>query len=194
MHLKSNKHKRNNFSIIELLVVISIMAIMAGLGLQAVKTNPVNAAAQLVGGKLRLARDHAISTRSYIAVLFPSTNPTGLNDYKSASVMIAKVTKGLSYISYVKGTEWEFFPSASALNSTTTGLIDISSVPFPSKTDSTATIPAVIFKPSGALSNVNAVSLEVIHGSFKSGTLQLNNAGNKIKITVNKFTGKIRYQ
>lgn len=71
-------HSHNGFSLIELMVVIAIIAIIAGIGVPSFRTltldSRLNSTANQLLGALRLARSEAITLRSNITVCAANTS------------------------------------------------------------------------------------------------------------------------
>ncbi len=119
--VESKKKKRKparNFTLVELLSVMVIMAIIMGIGVAAFQNlstgSGVDGACRMVNAQLRLARQYAISNRQKVALIMPA-NQSGLpEEYKYASFRAAVVTSSGSntytWENWIPNTKWEFVP------------------------------------------------------------------------------------
>lgn len=153
------------FTLVELLVVVAIMGMLLVLALPAFETMGRRSLSTVSPGlisTLRLARQHAITHRQYVWVVFPdkdALNYTGaeVNMALRAYAVIAgdSDNKPAEYIS-----EWRYLPQGiyfnpdTALNNNVFKSYDSSGAtayfPFPNdKANKDHNLPAILFKPNG---------------------------------------------
>lgn len=156
------KPRREGFTLIEMLTVLVIVGIMVALALPAVtslmKSGGVSAASRHVSNMLGLARQLAITQRTYARVVFPYSDTTIQPDkwYRTYAVMTNRNTTVANGWGYV--TKWEYLPvgviftngpTAGSLNSPTS--LKREDLPFPA----TGSVPLrtlafIEFSPTGA--------------------------------------------
>ncbi len=121
------------FMLIEMLVVLVIVALIMGIAMPALtkltSSGGVDSAARMVAAQLRLARQHAVTRRKRVAVLFPSIDientgaagsyQTGswssdqkqwIQPYLNTSMRACYVDSSNQFLSWVSGTKWERLP------------------------------------------------------------------------------------
>jgi hypothetical protein len=85
------KRHKTNYTMVELLLVIAVVAMLMGLGVQGLRTvirgTGVAGGIRSVGNKLTLARTFAISSRQQIAVVFPGLIKGGAADLETPEIM-----------------------------------------------------------------------------------------------------------
>ncbi|MBN2641282.1 MAG: GspH/FimT family pseudopilin [Victivallales bacterium] len=169
-----------NYTLVEILVTLAIVGILLGISLPAYqkifKGNAVDAVARNIGSSLTLARSKAITSRNYVAVLFPddeSSDWVNFKTYKQPFRMIRMcyVTKDSSaspttyeFKSWVPGNEWIIFPETTSAYITTGHSSSpptppapplVKKVQIPDKSNPSTTvefdIKAVIFNPYGSI-------------------------------------------
>ncbi len=79
----------NNFTLLELLVVLGIMGILLGAGVASLsklsKGQAVNGAVQTISGQISLARSYAVSQNRYVAFILPDRSNSAIPDTDSKS-------------------------------------------------------------------------------------------------------------
>lgn len=159
--------QRKGFTLIELLVVIAIMGILAVIAvptLQTLTRKGVKTAVPALSSTMRLARQYAITHRTWVWVVFPDTDASL---YSGDPGQVVKALRAYAVIArdresgaleYV--TDWRYLPEGvyfdedetyksgvTVFNSYSTG--NETDFPFPGDADSDRSIPAVLFKPNG---------------------------------------------
>ena len=121
MQKRAYKRKRQ-FTLIELLIVVAIMAVLLGLTAPAftkiTRGKAVDAASRMVSSQLMLARAEAVSKRRSIAVILPGdkfNSPSDGNAYhygsfRSAWVKYDEGNSRYEFDGWVEGTTWTFLP------------------------------------------------------------------------------------
>ncbi len=129
--------KRKNFTLVELLVVMAIMALLFYMSMPAfeklVKGYGVDGAVQNCAAALKLARDKAITDKMYVALLLPHRDAPGTgslpSDYIHRSYRMCYVdenystsesasraaSKTFTFVSWVPGSNWEFVPTGTTI-------------------------------------------------------------------------------
>jgi Tfp pilus assembly protein FimT len=94
---------KNFFSLIELLLVVGIMALLMGISLPAfskmVRGSGTKLTTRNIVAKVNAARSYAITTRSNVAILFPSDGVSNANFYYT-HYRVCKV--------YKDGSNWKW--------------------------------------------------------------------------------------
>jgi len=173
---KETLMKRNNFTLIELMVVVGVMGLLMAISMpqftKLIAGNKLNRATSKLGSALSYARTHAISKRREVTVrIFTATGGSVVKAYR---VEYLNKSDGKVY-DLDSGKEVGANVSAAASNTVDCKLID-GPVKF------SAAI-ACTFKPSGKLST----------GAFTVNVVNTKDATDKNTITVNQFTGKVTY-
>ncbi|MBX7259299.1 MAG: GspH/FimT family pseudopilin [Candidatus Hydrogenedentes bacterium] len=163
-----NRQQCWGFTLLELLVVIGIMALLLAVGIPAFESfskRSLNSASPGLMSTLRLARQHAITHRRYVWVVFPDAGPSqgGVLSYQGSEVEHA-----LRSYAVIEGdennlpneyiTDWKYLPqgiyfdaqlpaSSSIFNSYNAATVNY---PFPdSQSPKNHNIPAIEFRPNG---------------------------------------------
>ncbi len=115
------KHKKSNFTLIELLAVVAISAILLGLSIPAFNTmirgTGVDAAARIIGSELNAVRSAAITNLRWVALIIPIRRvPADYlhRAYRPCYVTQRGTNKG-TFQEWVPDTKWEFLPTGTAV-------------------------------------------------------------------------------
>ncbi len=161
---------RSGFTLLELLIVIGIMALLMAMALPAFENlskRGLTSAAPALMSTLRLARQHAITTRKYVWVVFPDIGSGGAQG-GALAYSGSQVEKALRSYAVIEGdannkpsqyiTDWKFLPQgmyfenkggSDVLKSYDT-LGSTAYYPFPNSTSSSNyNMPAIQFRPNG---------------------------------------------
>ena len=162
--------RRGGFTLLELLIVVGIMGLILAVGMPAFESfskRSLNSASPGLMSTLRLARQHAITHRKYVWVVFPdSGNMGGVLSYQGGEVELA-----LRSYAVIEGndnnqpaeyiTDWKRLPqgiyfddklskSNSVFNSCDAGGSTTTYYPFPNSTStSNHNMPAIQYRPDG---------------------------------------------
>lgn len=212
--MRHSRHKTRRFSLIEILVVVSITFLLMMLALPAFEKitvgTGVDAAARAVGAQLRLARQYAITNRQYVAVLLPAQNFDDTNSryvsFRTCIVDNPGSDPTASFDSWIPNTKWEFVPSGGVLaqlRHQSAGGYDTLQTPpadVPGKrvdnvdNDSGEdNIRAIIFAPTGKVLG-NTQILIVAEGANTGGALLIRNDDNTINLIIDTYTGRVSYE
>jgi len=203
---KTVKQPKNlaHFTLIELLTVIAIMMIVMAIALPSLTTmmagGGVTAASREISSQLSMARQYAIANRKYIALVMPKEPIAGeptLKPYKSFRHAI--VDKNYKFISWVPDTKWEDLPKGAVIAQ----VDDKNGYNPPPAGDSTSSgffithpsgnVRAVVFRPSGTVPGSHK-KITVLEGAYDAGSLVIDSSEDAITISVNPFTGNIKYE
>ncbi|MGA2222503.1 MAG: prepilin-type N-terminal cleavage/methylation domain-containing protein [Verrucomicrobiia bacterium] len=117
---------QSGFTLVELISVLVILAILLSIALPTVtnlaKANAVSSAARQVSNTLNLARQYAITHRTYARVVFPYSG-TGSQPnmwYCTYAVMTNSVTS--NPLGWIPVTKWEYLPTGAVFLNNATGI------------------------------------------------------------------------
>jgi prepilin-type N-terminal cleavage/methylation domain-containing protein len=216
--------RTKGFTLIEMLTVIVIVGIVLGITIPAVtnlmKSGGLNAASREVSNTLGLARQLAITQRTYARVVFPySATPVAQRDmwYRTYAVMTNRVNTAAANWRYASKWEylpigvtfWDFVPAvgqpaSGALDDVGVSLNDQPGLPFPdAKPGNIGRLAYIEFGPTGAATPVPPASttpsiLTLTEGFVSSGKptpTSKNTSGGLLNvgtITVNSLVGRIQ--
>ena len=201
--LKGRRSASQPFSLIELLVVMGVMVILLGLAAPAFNKIALGsgppAAVRQISSTLRQARQLAIAQRTYVAVIFPDDQNdfSDSNDKPFQSLHVCtKYQDSAPRYKFAEGTKWIYLPQGAVLEENFTSAnfldIDIDADGSGPSNNTYNSVPAVVFKPSGAL-NHSYIQFDVIEGAY-DGSHIARNTENKFTITINRFTGRVRVE
>jgi prepilin-type N-terminal cleavage/methylation domain-containing protein len=171
-HQRSDvRSQRKGFTLLELLIVIGIMGLMLAVGIPAFESfskRSMNSASPALMSTLRLARQHAITHRRYVWVVFPDAGSGngqgGVLNYNDEEVELA-----LRSFAVIEGdinnqpdeyiTEWKYLPQGIYFDDKLTKSNSVfksydsggttAYYPFPNSTSSDQNMPAIQFRPNG---------------------------------------------
>lgn len=202
------KRFRNNYTLIEILVVLGIMAILTAIGTAGIRgltgSAGVTGAVRNLSSQLSMGRSYAVSHNRYVAVLFPDDKITSdkdkLKDYPFRQSRLCYVDSSYKFQQWIPESTWQHWPKGVAVciadNEETVTGVDISV----SSGVVTKDLSAVIYKPSGTLVNVGSnsdVEILIFPASGKISTtawkFTQENRDAGWTTTINPFTGKASY-
>ncbi len=174
------------FTLTELLVVMMIMGIMMGLVLapfgKLLSGSGVDAGARMLSAQLRLARQYAITQRKKVAVVMPGNE--GPEDGRFTSLAVYQDDSGTW--NPVQNTKREFLPAGSAIDPAPAQNVTVGATTYSR---------SVIFKATGALFGSGGdVTISVVEGFFNGTAVTTKNASNKLDITINQYTGRVKIE
>jgi len=168
------RRRTNGFTLVEMLTVLVIVGILIGLAIPAVtslmSSGGVSAAAREVANTLSLARQVAITQRTYARVVFPYWQTGTRPDmwYHTYAVMTNRSNSASATTSWAYLTKWEYLPlgavfldtthlpgppasSPGALGDNVNSLNDqLMSFPIPNNLGNQGTLAYIEFGPTGA--------------------------------------------
>ncbi len=180
--MKSSAPSRQGFTLLELLLVLSVMSILTTFCVLAIRTGSTNLAAaqDQVNGVLAFARQEAITRNTLCAVVLVTTTANDDLGYKTLGVYELRPTDGVAPSSsdWVQAGKWQTLPQGIAVDNTSTAssFLQATSVAPPLPTLAfrgdqlnPATDCAVqIFMPSGRLSPppTDPCTMRLVEGSY----------------------------
>ena len=197
------------FTLIELMAVMVILAIVMGIAVPSVSRLTtgigVDAGARMVGGKLRLARQSAISARKNVALLMPSDGEMTVGDFSYIALRMCEVTgdSPAKFVAWLPETKWEYLPKGAVVAEADSDL-GMSNPPtdgqyskvLPDAANelgaaSGRTVRAVVFRKTGRTTAVTRRYVTIVEGVLIGGNLTIKNAENKMGLAVDQFTGRV---
>ncbi len=183
------------FTLVELLVVVSIVAVIMGVALSAIKSSPgIDGTARNVGKQLMLTRQYAITQRKHMALLLPE-HPATINDSaiihrdvdgKTFRPCIVEVDSAgmITFEKYVDGTEW-LYSNPNVLITATGGTLLVDA-PFPEYGGVKPNVKCIVFKPDGTLVGATDAKVEARPDFLTQETMTQ-------PVVVSWLTGRISY-
>lgn len=120
-HPAARSPRRRAFTLIEMMVVLVIVAIVLGIAIPSfvnlTSGSSVRAGTRLVSAQIRLTRQHAISQRRHVALLFPTTL-AGLPDelcYVAMKPAYVTNTAPFEFVEWVEGARWLHIPRGAVI-------------------------------------------------------------------------------
>lgn len=213
----SAQPRLRGFTLIELMAVLVIMVIIMGVTMPAfnklVIGTGVEAAARMVGGQLRLARQYAITQRANVALLVPRGGQiSSPGNVSYVAIRPCVVTRGSSptFTRWIPNTKWEFLPAGSVIAeadndlgmqsppndgvSGTNHTIATLGVSSGAVASGTTNVRAIVFRPTGRIQAATQRIVTVAEGMYVGTGLQIRNTSNTYDIHVDQFTGRVTYQ
>jgi prepilin-type N-terminal cleavage/methylation domain-containing protein len=121
------RRRTTGFTLIELLTVMVIAAILIGLTVPVVtslmSSGGVGAASREVANELGLARQYAITQRTYARVVFPYSQTRSRPDlwYRTYAIMTNRDNSASATTPWVYATKWEYLPVGAVFLQTVPG-------------------------------------------------------------------------
>jgi prepilin-type N-terminal cleavage/methylation domain-containing protein len=151
------KKYKNNFTLIELLLVLAVMGILMGVGVSGLskmsKGQAVNGAVRSLAGQISLARSYAVSQNRYVALILPNNVDSNFasNDGKSYVMQKARICyikKNLAsgdneFDGWVEGTHWQQLPQGALALISTENVPDLDDTPDPPQSPPTANLKII---------------------------------------------------
>jgi prepilin-type N-terminal cleavage/methylation domain-containing protein len=207
------------FTLIEMLTVIVIIGIVLAVTIPAVtnlmKSGGLNSATREVSNTLGLARQLAITQRTYARVVFPYHLTGSRQDmwYRTYAVMTNRDNTAAAAPNWRYASKWEYLPVGATFLDTvpvsgagngalddTVSLNRQANLPFPD-TLGNGQLAFIEFAPTGAATSVGGVDsiLAITEGFVSSGTptptaskTSANKLANLTTLTVNSLVGHIK--
>ena len=206
------KKKIDNYTMIEILVVLMMVSILAAIGIGAL--NGLKAGGGLsntvrtLSSQISLGRSYAVSKNRYVAVLLPDAKVTAdgiYNDITSGFLGTEVFRQSrLCYVIYkdgkyksnrwVEDSSWVKWPVGVLVcaSSNFSQVINVGG-------DGAKTSTAIIFSNSGALTHSNIVKIQLFRAKFDAKKNELIYSSKERKdtgweISINPFTGRTSYE
>ncbi|MCF6175046.1 MAG: GspH/FimT family pseudopilin [Victivallaceae bacterium] len=139
------KRYRNNFTLIELLLVLAIMGIIMGAGFSGLsrmsKGQAVNGAVRSIAGQISLARSYAVSQNRYVALILPNHVDSNFDSNDGDSYVMQKTricfidkdsTTGVfDFDEWVSSSQWKKIPQGALAIISTENVADLDTTPAP---------------------------------------------------------------
>jgi prepilin-type N-terminal cleavage/methylation domain-containing protein len=199
--------RQRGFTLVELISVLTIVAIMLTIALPAVtnmvKANAMNAASREVFNTLSLARQMAITHRVVARVVFPFSLTTPSNSLAPCYLSYAVMTDDVNYVgAWTYAAKWEHLPTGAVFvydptGSSVIGALDNTScllnqsLPFPYSSWAPAPLAYIEFGPTGAASQTGTLTIEsgfIANNGLPQPTAPYNSVTN----VVDNLVGRIQ--
>lgn len=208
--------RRHYFSIIELLVVMTVMTILLGIMIPALDRlaigSGVDGAAQAIGSQLRLVRQYAISNRERVALLMPSDDHSNETSYgenimperRWTAYRACIVNRSDEFVDWLPNSEWKYLPAGAAIAE-----ISMSNSFSEPPADNADTIDgidenddgsidynnvrAIVFAPTGRLAGSTTLKVHIVEGFPAEDSLVYRNTDNYRTLEVDTYTGRTSY-
>jgi Tfp pilus assembly protein FimT len=221
------KTKIGVFTLVELLVVMAITALLLYIAMPAfekmAKGGGVELAARNAYNHLSLARDHAITNRQYVAVLFPMKGSTDYpssgvpSDYYNSAYRACVVNSSNVFKRWIPGESWQKLPTgvivldvgndngddpvnnAAERNNGIAAAALAAGVNFSDISGGSAVndVAAIVFKPTGKIAGLQRyVEIgEGKHDPAAPNEIVITNkaAASLVTVKVDQWTGRVSY-
>ena len=211
--------RATGFTLIEMLTVIVIIGIVLAMGLPAVtklmKSGGLSSASRQVANTLGLARQYAITRRTYARVVFPywetATNGGNWTNRAQPYLAYSVMASNRSSQSWVYVSKWEFLPLGSVFLNNVGGLPTVGALdnanclqhglmPYPSTNPApasgNATLSYVEFDPTGAATpnplTEGSSILTIQEGMIMNTGLPQTTSANAVTNTIDTLVGRIK--
>ena len=214
---------RRNFTLVEILVVLGLMAILLFIALPAfeklAKGSGVELATRNLASKLGMARGYAITNRQYVAVLMPTTGLPNDYIYKGYKLCIVSSTFTgtnpaiFTFKRWIPSEKWEFLPNGTSINhinninphsagsdsdswaaaSAKEEIDNVNLTELGASYNSVDNVRAIVFKPTGKMAVTGNRYVAVSESTYNGTDLIPTNKKNWIDVTIDQFTGRVTY-
>ncbi len=192
---------RRRFTMVELLMVMVVITILITMMMPAFERlalgSGVQGAARAVSGQLRMARQHAITSRERVALLMPA-GEISEDEKKWIAYRPCIVDNSNNWVAWVPNTEWQFVPTGAVIAQV--GAPDALGNPPSDSTTMIADVPgeanairAIVFTPTGRLVGTNRI-LHIVEGAVANGQMIIRNRDNYRTLEVDTYTGRTSYK
>jgi prepilin-type N-terminal cleavage/methylation domain-containing protein len=211
------KKYKNNFTLIELLLVLAVMGILMGVGvsgLSKLRTGAgVTGTVRNLSSQLSLARSYAVSQNRFVALLLPDKNIAGVPSsktsgftssdedklklfHKSRLCFVSYFSAGIyKFDSWIDDNSWIKWDAGIAVfaETNTVQVININGVSGKKST-------AIVFANSGALISDDEPKLKVFRANYNFDknsfiySAKGEDEDSGWELTINPFTGRTSYE